>query len=304
MCRFLFVALFSCLTFGYGQAQSLESRLMGQWEDDASTNSDSYQMVFKKGQLAFVKVAQTDLLEPVPLPRKLLNQYQWLNNRLLRYSKLPEKDPLRAKFNPRRHKLMRIDSLRGNLLYVTMADKDWTKKELDSIVRDTSTDYRLFFTDKRVRYRRLDFTKQKNRALLLGLWEDQTSNDSTSFQLYVQKGQFGFNKVNTKEPAKITTIKPNAGYDYYWITDKIIGYRRHPLTGIVRGLDDPKDQLFTLMRIEKLTRSSLVVTLSSRPFNEAALDYIKAENQLDLYFFNNTLEYKRIPVVRVTVAEE
>lgn len=304
MYRVLFVLFLSCFVVGYSQAQTLESRLQGQWEDDASTRSDSYQLVFKKGELAFVKVAQTDLLEPVPLPRKVLHSYRWLNNSLLRYSKLPEKDPMLAKFNPRRHKLLRIDSLRGNLLYVTLADADWSKKELDSIVKDERTDFRLFFSDKKVRYRRLDFKKQQNRALLLGLWEDQTSNDSTSFQFYVQKGRFGFNKINKKDPAQITSIKPNAGYDYYWITDKIVGYRRQPLTGIVRGLDDPADQLYTLMRIETLNRNELKVTLSSRPFNEAALEYIKAENQLDLYFFDNTLHYKRIPVVRVAVAEE
>ncbi len=198
---------------------------------------------------------------------------------------------------------MRVASLRDNLLYVTVADMDWSKRELDSIVRDTATDYRLFFTDKRIRYRRLDFKKQQNRALLLGLWEDQNSNDSTSFQFYVQKGECGFNRINKNEPAKITAIKPNAGYDYYWITNKIVGYRRQPLTGIVRGLDDPTDRFFTLMRIESLTRTELKVTLSSRPFNEAALEYIKAEDQLDLYFFDNTLEYKRIPVVRIEVAE-
>ncbi len=61
--------------------------MLGQWEDDASTNSISRQMVFKKGQLAFVKVAQTDLLEPVPLPRKVLPSYRWLDNKLMRSAK-------------------------------------------------------------------------------------------------------------------------------------------------------------------------------------------------------------------------
>ena len=302
MPQMLFCLLLCLLVWGSSQAQPFQNSLLGQWEDDASTSSDSYQMVYKKGQLAFVRVPQANLLDPVPLTREVLHQYTWLTDSVLRYSKLPEPDPMRAKFNPRRHHLMRIDSMSGDLLYLTISDEDWSKKELDSIVGNPAPWYRAYFTNKRIRYRRLNLAKQKNRAKLLGLWEDNRSDDSTSFQFYVERGQFGFNKIKKNAPAELTAIKPNAGYDYFWITENIVCYRRQPQTGLVANASK-NPNVYVLMRIEKLTRSVLEVTLSSRPFDAAGLEYIKAENQLDLYFHDEQLSYKRIPIVDQLVSE-
>jgi hypothetical protein len=51
------------------------------------------------------------------------------------------------------------------------------------------------------------------------------------------------------------------------------------------------------MRIDQLDRNTLKVTLSARPFDKAWLDYIKNENNLDVYFQDNKFTYRRIPIV-------
>ncbi len=279
-------------------AQSPKEALSGRWEDDASTSGNSYQFVMDDDYLAFVKVPQAKILEPLPMPRKTLNTYTWVDARHVRYAKLPDQNPLRAKQNPPKHSLLRVDSIVKDLLYVTLSDDSWLSKDLDSILQvDVAVNYRRLFSNRKVRYRRLNLEKQRNRARLLGLWEDRNSSDSVSLQFYVEKGIFGFSKVEAKDAAAPTAIKPNAGYYYQWITDDILYYRRQERTGFVGKSKNENPNIYTLMRIEELDRKTLKVTLSARPFDEAGLDYIKQENQLNTYFQDNVLKFTRIPIV-------
>lgn len=300
MMRVLMVLL-GLLFTGLAQAQPSEAQLIGQWEDQVSTSNTSYQLVFRKGDFAFMDIPQANLLDPVAPSRDKLYSRKWVNNHILRFAKLPELDPDRAKYHPKRHALMRIDSISNEVLWITISDDDWSKKQLDSIEKATDN-YRSFFSDRRIVYQRLDLKKQKNKTRILGLWEDKTSTDSLSFQFFVQKGQFGFSKIDKTEPAELTAIRPNSGYNYFWIKDNILCYRRQPQKGLINKSDD-NPNVYVLMRIEKLTGNELEVTLSSRPFDKAGLEFIRKEDKLQLYFQDNRLLYRRIPVVNKVVSE-
>jgi hypothetical protein len=296
--RFVIIGCFCCLLGLSTAAQTPQEALAGRWEDDASTSGNSYQFVLNEQHLAFLKVPQAKLLEPLAMPYKKLHSYQWLDGKHLRYAKLPNKDPLRAKHNPPMHALLRVDSIVKDLLYLTLSDGSWLEKDLDSIlVADKDVNWKRLFSDRKVRYRRLNLAKQRNRARFLGLWEDRSSSDSVSLQLYVEKGIMGFNRVAAKEAATPTAIKPNAGYYYHWITDNVLYYHRQERTGFTAQAANKNPNIYTLMRIEQLDENTLKVTLSARPFDQAGLDYIKRENQLDTYFQDNMLIYKKIPIV-------
>lgn len=277
-------------------AQSPQEAFLGRWEDDASTSSNSYQLVVNKDHITFLRIPQAKILDKLSIPRKKLNTYRWVDQRHVRYAKLPDKNPLRAKQNPPKHSLMRVDSVVKDLMYITLSDNSWLSKDLDSILK-ASDNWRPLFSDKKIRYRRLNLEKQHNRSRLLGLWEDSKSSDSISLQFYVEKGIFGFSKIKAKDVAAPTTIKPNSGYHYYWITDNILYYRRQKQTGFVTNRANKTTNVYVLMRIDKLDRNTLEVTLSTRPFDKAGLDYIKQENQLNTYFQDDKLTYKRIPIV-------
>lgn len=294
--KFVIIGWFFWLCCSPAQAQSLKDALTGRWEDDASTSSTSYELVVNKDYLAFLKIPQAKLLDKLEMPRKTLNTYSWIGERYVRYAKLPDLNPLRAKQNPPKHSLMRVDSVVKDLLYVTFSDKSWLSKDLDSILK-AKEDWRSLFSDKKVRYRRLNLAKQQNRARLLGLWEDKNSKDSVSLQFYVEKGIFGFSRIETKDAKEPTVIKPNAGYYYQWITDNVLYYRRQEQTGYTTYSLNKNPNVYVLMRIEQLDRNKLVVTLSARPFDEAGLDYIKQENNLDTYFQDDKITYKRISIV-------
>jgi hypothetical protein len=281
---------------GMLSAQSFRNGLEGRWEDDVSTSSFSFQLMVDDDYLSFLKIPQAKILDKPAVPRKKLRTYKWLDGQHIRYARLPDKDPLRAKQNPPKHSLMRVDSIVKDLLYVTLSDGEWPKKELDSIL-NASDSWRPLFSDRKIRYRRLNLQKQLNRARLLGLWEDRNSKDSVSLQFYVEKGVFGFSKVHKKDSANPTAIKPNGGYDYYWITDNVLYYRRQKQTAYTANKTNNNPNVYVLMRIDQLDRNTLKVTLSARPFDKAGLDYIKNENNLDVYFQDNKFTYRRIPIV-------
>ncbi|MGH1335553.1 MAG: hypothetical protein ACRBFS_05440 [Aureispira sp.] len=294
--RFVIIGCLSWMLSSTLWAQSPKEALTGRWEDDASTSSNFYQLVVNKDHMAFLRVPQAKILDKLSMPRKTLNTYRWVDDRHVRYSKLPDQNPLRAKQNPPKHSLMRVDSIVKDLMYVTLSDNSWLSKDLDSILK-ASENWRPLFSDRKVRYRRLNLAKQLNRARLLGLWEDRSSKDSTSLQFYVEKGIFGFSKVEAKDAATPTAIKPNSGYHYHWITDNILYYRRQEQTGYSATPRNKNPNVYVLMRIDQLDRNTLKVTLSARPFDEAGLDYIKEENQLNTYFQKDEIIYRRIPIV-------
>lgn len=276
-------------------AQPNKKALIGRWEDDASTSSSSYQLSVDKEYLAFLKIPQAKILDKPAIDRKKLNTYKWIDDHHVRYAKLPDLNPMRAKQNPPKHALMRVDSIVKDLMYLTLSDDSWLSQDLDSIL-ENNKDWRSLFSDRKIRYRRLNLEKQRNRARLLGLWEDTNSKDSTSLQFYVEKGIFAFSKVEAKDANQPTVIKPNTGYHYHWITDNILYYKKKESTGY-GAARNKNPNVYVLMRIDQLDRNTLKVTLSARPFDEAGLDYIKQENQLNTYFQDNKLTYRRIPIV-------
>lgn len=285
-----------CCSSYNSTAQTYQDELLGRWEDDASNNSTSYQFIFEKELLAFLKIPQSKLLAPLELGRNKLYNYKWVNGDILAYSKYPSENKMQAKLYPPTYTFLKIDSISKDLLFVHLSDIDMKKSTFDSLVKK-KVNFKKYIGQRKARYRRLNLEKERQTARLYGLWEDQISksNDSVSFQLFVQKGELGFLKVPESAAKTPTAIKPNAGYNYRWINDKVFYYYKQPSRGL--EIKSNTDLIYTLMRVEKLNGKELEVTLSTRNFNKAGLEYIKAENNFDLYFLDNKKYFKRIPVV-------
>lgn len=275
-------------------AQTYQDELLGRWEDDASNNSTSYQFIFEKNLLAFLKIPQSKLLSPLKLTGDKLYQYKWVDKNILAYSKFPSENKMQAALYPPSYTFMQIDSISRDLLFVHLSDVNMEKVEFDSLLKAKAS-FKPYINQKKARYRRLNLEKERQTARLYGLWKDQISNDSLSFQLFVQKGELGFLKVQNSADETPTAIKPNAGYNYKWINDEVFYYYRQPSRGF--AIEVKTDIVYTLMRVEKLNRNELVVTLSTRSFNKSGLDYIKEENNFDLYFLDNKKVFQRIPIV-------
>ena len=275
-------------------AQSYQDKLLGRWEDDASNNSTSYQFIFEKNLLAFLKIPQSKILNPLKLTGDKLFKYRWVSDNILAYSKFPSENKMQAKMYPPSYTFIQIDSISKDLLFVHLSDVDMEKNEFDSLVQK-KVNFKAYIGQRKARYRRLNLEKVRQTARLYGLWEDRISTDSLSFQFFVQKGELGFLKVSKAEAETPTTIKPNGGYYYKWINDEIFYYYKQPSTGF--AIEKNTDIIYTLMRVETLDRNKLVVTLSTRSFNKAGLDYIKEENNFQLYFLDNKKSFQRIPIV-------
>lgn len=275
-------------------AQTYQEDLLGRWEDDASNNSTSYQFIFEKNLLAFLKIPQSKLLDPLELGRDKLFNYKWVDDNILAYAKFPSENKMQAALYPPTYTFLQIDSISKDLLFVHLSDVDLEKSKFDSLLK-VKANFKAYIGQRKARYRRLDLEKERQTARLYGLWEDQTSNDSLSFQFFVQKGELGFSKIIKSEAKAPTAIKPNAGYNYRWINDEVFYYYKQPSRGF--AIEVKTDMTYTLMRVEKLNGKELVVTLSTRSFNKAGLDYIKEENNFDLYFLDNKKSFRRIPIV-------
>lgn len=275
-------------------AQTYQEELLGRWEDDASNNSTSYQFIFEKKLLAFLKIPQSKILAPLELSRDKLYNHQWVNDNILAYNKFPSENKMQAALYPPTYTFIQVDSISKDLLFVHLSDVNLEKSKFDSLVK-AKVNFKAYISQRKARYRRLDLEKERQTARLYGLWEDQISPDSLSFQLFVQKGELGFLKVSNREAKVPTAIKPNSGYNYKWINDKVFYYYKQPSRGF--AIEVKSDIIYTLMRVEKLNGKELVVTLSTRSFNKAGLDYIKEENNFDLYFLDNKKSFRRIPIV-------
>jgi hypothetical protein len=275
-------------------AQTYQEDLLGRWEDDASNNSTSYQFIFEKNLLAFLKIPQSKLLDPLELGRDKLFNYKWVDDNILAYAKFPSENKMQAALYPPTYTFLQVDSISKDLLFVHLSDVDLEKSKFDSLLK-AKANFKAYIGQRKARYRRLDLAKERQTARLYGLWEDQSSTDSLSFQFFVQKGELGFSKVLNSEAKMPTAIKSNAGYNYRWINDKVFYYYKQPSRGF--AIEVKTDMVYTLMRVEKLNGKELVVTLSTRSFNKAGLDYIKEENNFDLYFLDNKKSFRRIPIV-------
>jgi len=275
-------------------AQTYQEELLGRWEDDASNNSTSYQFIFENKLLAFLKIPQAKLLAPLKLTGDKLYEYKWVNNNILAYAKFPSENKMQAVLYPPTYTFIQIDSISKDLLFVHLSDVDMEKVQFDSLV-EKKTNFKAYISQRKARYRRLDLAKERQTARLYGLWKDQESNDSMSFQFFVQKGELGFLKVSNSQTKRPTAIKPNAGYNYRWINDQVFVYSKQPSRGF--AIEVKTDLIYTLMRVEKLNGKELIVTLSTRSFNKSGLDYIKEENNFNLYFLDNQKSFRRIPIV-------
>jgi hypothetical protein len=290
------ILLFGILcSFTYiSTAQTYQEALMGRWEDDASNNSTSYQFIFEKNLLAFLKIPQSKLLAPLKLTGDKVYQYKWVNDNILAYAKFPSENKMQAALYPPSYTFIQIDSISKDLLFVHLSDVDMEKVEFDSLF-EKKVNFNAYISQRKARYRRLDLAKERQTARLYGLWKDRISTDSLSFQLFVQKGELGFLKVPNSKAKTPTAIKPNAGYNYKWINDEVFYYYKQPSRGF--AIEVNTDIIYTLMRVEKLNGKELIVTLSTRSFNKAGLNYIKEENNFNLYFLDNQKSFRRIPVV-------
>lgn len=292
MLRLIFwTLLFSTVTHALS-AQDFISQLQGQWEDRASTNSSSFQLVVRENQLAFLNIPQANLTDPVDLSYELLHDYELVDEQFIVYAKQPHLDPVQAKYNPQQYAIMRIDELSDFYLKVSLADHKWERAALDSIIDNKLLNQQI--GERTIAYQKLDLVSAKNQALLLGLWEDELSDDSTSYQFFVQKSNFGFLKIKKSVKAAPTAIRPGKAYNYQWIDANTFYYHK-VTTGISKTLPDPTP--YVLMRIESVDRKRLVVTLSNRPFNKKSLDFILKEGSLDTYFSANKRTYRRINIV-------
>lgn len=311
----LFIGLF-ILNNNISQAQDFKNQLIGRWEDEASTNENSFQWYVepekeieiekKKGKktikekikvqrFAFLNIPQSKLTDSIAIPEDKLYNYRWLSNNILTYAKLPDRDPVKAQTLPPTHTILRIDELTDNKLKISFSDHDWSKQQLDSILKDSMVNFNKYIGKRTAQYKKLDFEKEKNKAFLLGLWRDEKSTKNTALQFYVQKTVCAFLKLDTAEQKLPTTIKTDKGYEYRWITSNIFYYFPQDAVGLT-----PRDigpNKYQLMRIDELDRKKLVVTLGMRPFNKEGLKFVIEENDFDQYFGTDKVVYERIPII-------
>jgi len=297
MLKSLLIIGISFFCFNLIQAQDYKKLLVGQWEDELSNNEKSFQFVVTKDQqFVFVEIAQANINEKTPITEDKLYNYKWLSDNIFSYSKVPDsKDKLKAELYPPTHTLIRVNSLDKDHLNISFCDIDFSKHELDSILK-TDKDLSIHIGKRKAKYKKLDLTTDKKKIMLLGLWEDPQSNDSTSFQLFVQKGVLGFLKVKQEDRKKPTAIKPNGGYNYKWISKYVIAYSKQPATGLVKKDNNPNK--YSLMRVEVVNRKQLVITLGVRAFNKVSLEYITDEQDLNQYFGSEQIVYRKIKVVK------
>ncbi len=299
MLQFLLViGILSCC-FNVSQAQENYKKLfLGQWEDKVSNNEFSFQFVVRAGQFARLKISQANLIDSTPVTRDKLYNYKWVSDNMISFSKMPDEDPLKAKLYPPKHSIMRIDKLTKEQLHVSLSDSYFNKNELDSILKADKGNLSKHIGKRKVQYKKLNLKAIRNKkdVLVLGLWEDPRTDDSTAFQLYIQKGVLGFLKLNAAERKKPTTIKPNGGYNYKWLTDHILYYSKQAATGFTKKDDDPNK--YSLLRVELVDQKKMIVTLGARKFNKAALQYIKEEDDFNQYFSTEQVIYKKIPLVK------
>ena len=71
------------------------------------------------------------------------------------------------------------------------------------------------------------------------------------------KGVLGFLKLNAAERKKPTTIKPNGGYNYKWLTDHILYYSKQAATGFTKKDDDPNK--YSLLRVELVDQKKMIL---------------------------------------------
>ena len=186
MFRLLFFIFISTFFINQSQSQDFKKLIVGKWEDNNSNNENSFQLLVQDSiNFVFAKVLQANISDSTVITRNKIYQYKWLSNNILSYGKLPDSNPLKAKLFPPKYSLMRIDKLNNEMLKVSLSDKDFTKNQLDSIIN--SGNYEQYFGERFIHYNKLDLLKEKNKVLVMGLWEDERSNDSTSYQFYIQK---------------------------------------------------------------------------------------------------------------------
>ncbi|MCH2023359.1 MAG: hypothetical protein MK207_12865 [Saprospiraceae bacterium] len=295
MFRLLFFIFISTFFINQSQSQDFKKLIVGKWEDNNSNNENSFQLLVQDSiNFVFAKVLQANISDSTVITRNKIYQYKWLSNNILSYGKLPDSNPLKAKLFPPKYSLMRIDKLNNEMLKVSLSDKDFTKNQLDSIIN--SGNYEQYFGERFIHYNKLDLLKEKNKVLVMGLWEDQQSNDSTSYQFYIQKKQFGLLKIKKEDRKKPTMVKPNKAYDYNWINGNVFYYKREAASGFVKRQEILNK--YSLIRIDEVDRKNLTITFSTRPFNKAGLKYIIEEDDLEQYFAEEQVTYKRIKVVK------
>ena len=289
----LCLILVYCLNTTHSAAQD-NSLFVGTWEDAASNNDASFQLVIlNNNQFVRARFAQTNLLDSLAVDRDKIYAYEWVDNTIISYAKLPHPDPLVAEAMPPKYELMRIDKISPQKLEVSLSDKTFKKSELDSIVRVGAADTHI--GERTISYHKFDLNSQRNKAILMGLWQAPKSNDSTKFQLYIQKNKLGFLKIKKEEFKKATTIKPNNGYYYTWINANTLYYYKEKATGFVKADNNPNK--YALMRINQVNKKELDITISSRKFNKSGLNYVIESDNLDDFFVDNKHRFKRKKVI-------
>lgn len=276
-------------------AQNDKSLLVGVWEDKQSNNEISFQFnVLDEKQFTLNQIPQSSLNDSLEITRKMIYNYNWESDRIISFGKLPEQDPMRAKYFPVSYSFLRIDKIDENELVVTLSDLNVEKAALDSIRKNNKLD--AVIGERKINYRKINFEAEKNKILLMGLWEDELSNDSTSYQFYVQKSKFGMLKVNKDDLDKETQLKPNSGYNYTWIDANTFYFQKEEGTGYAKKNTDKNK--FALIRIKELNQKNLKLEFSNRPFDKLSLDYVIQEGKLEQYFLGDIVEYKRIKPVK------
>lgn len=268
----------------------VKSSWIGTWEDVLSNNETSFQLVIKDAQhFVFASVPQANLTDSMAITREKIYHYKWLSSQIICYAKLPDLDPFKAAAFPPNYSLMRIDKQNEDELIVSLCDLQFSKTILDSIINTGNIDN--FIGERIIHYRKLDLNQSINEAIFMGLWQSTETNDSTKFQLFVQKNKLGFLKIEKKDFKQVTALKPNKGYYYQWIDVNTLYYYQEKATGFVKADKNPNK--YALMRIDELSRKKLSVTLSTRKFDRAGLNYIIKEGNLSSFFRDNIHHYQR-----------
>jgi hypothetical protein len=263
---------------------------VGTWEDVLSNNETSFQLVIKDAQhFVFASVAQSNLIDSIAVTRDKIYHYKWLSPQIICYAKLPDLDPFKAAAFPPQYSLMRIDKQNEDELIVSLCDRTFSKTILDSIINAGTVD--KLIGERMIQYRKLDLNQSINEAIFMGLWQAPATNDSTKYQLFVQKNKLGFLKIAKKDFKQATVLKPNKGYHYQWIDANTLYYYKEKATGFVKADKNPNK--YALMRIDEISRRRLSLTISTRKFDRAGLNYIIKEGDLSSFFRDNVHRYQR-----------
>ncbi len=143
----------------------------------------------------------------------------------------------------------------------------------------------------------LQSQSQDNKKLIVGQWEDNSSNNENSFQLLVKDSiRFIFAKVPQANITDSTVITRDKLYHYKWLSDNILSYGKLPDPNPLKAKLFPPT--YSLMRIDKLDNETLQVSLSDNDFSKSQLNAVIDTGNFEKYIGERFIHYSKLDLVK------